>query len=406
MNKTVVIGITSGIAAYKVLDLIKLLKKEGIDVHVIMTKSAMKMVSSTEFEEVSGNKVNSELFEKDFDYKKILKKRAVDHIELADKADIMVIIPATANTIAKITSGIADDFLTTTLLAITAPVIICPSMNVHMWHNPLVLQNVQKLKSQGYQIINPINGELACGYEGMGRLEDIKIVYQEILKQLQRTDSLKGRKILVTAGGTKEKIDDVRYIANRSSGKMGVAIAEECYLRGGEVLLLRAKNSVIPRYPIRQLEFESSGDLSDLIDKNLKSAYIIFHAAAVADFSTRPVTGKILSSTPLSLKLEENPKILDRIKKINQKIFVVGFKAVYSSYKTEIINEAKKILRTSNSNLIVANDVSQSDRGFEAETNEVYLVTKNHEIKLTLDSKRNIAVKLVDFVVDRARGGL
>ena len=186
MKKNILVGVCGGIAAYKILDLIKLLKNEGHEVFVIMTKGAAEMISLRDFEKASGNKGYTNLFEKNFDYKEVLKKRKVEHIELADKTDVMVIVPATANIIGKLSHGIADDFLTTTALAITAPIIICPSMNVNMWGNPLVQENLAKLKSVGYQIIEPTSGMLACGYEGVGRLEKIEIIKDEILKQLNK----------------------------------------------------------------------------------------------------------------------------------------------------------------------------------------------------------------------------
>ena len=257
MEKTVLIGVGSGIAAYKVLDLIKELKNEGLDIFVIMTQSAMKMISPSEFEKATGNKVCTDLFEENFNYKDVLEKRKVEHIELADRADLMVIVPATANLIGKLAYGLSDDFLTTTALAVTSPILVCPSMNVNMWNNPLVKQNVSLLRNNGYQIVEPSSGMLACGYEGKGRLEDVKIIKEEIIRQLNKTDSLKGKKVIVTAGGTIEKIDDVRYITNKSSGKMGVAIAEECYLRGAQVLLLRANRSETPRCIIPEKTFET-----------------------------------------------------------------------------------------------------------------------------------------------------
>ncbi|MEK7096941.1 MAG: flavoprotein, partial [Patescibacteria group bacterium] len=195
MRKNILIGISSGIAAYKVLDLIKLLKNEGNEVFVIMTKGVVAMFPLQDFEKASGNRVFVNLFEKNFNYRDVLKKRKVEHIELTDKADVMVIAPATANIIAKLAHGIADDFLTTSALAFSRPIIICPSMNVNMWGNPIVQENLAKLKSVGYQVVEPASGMLACGYEGVGRLEDVEIINKEIIKLLKRNDSLKGKKI-------------------------------------------------------------------------------------------------------------------------------------------------------------------------------------------------------------------
>jgi phosphopantothenoylcysteine decarboxylase/phosphopantothenate--cysteine ligase len=400
MKKTVVIGVSSGIAAYKEIDLIKLLKKDDLEVFVVMSQNAVKMISPDEFESASGNKVFIELFKKGFNFKTVLEKRKVDHIDLADKADLIVIVPATANTIAKIAHGIADDFLTTTLLAVTSPVIVCPSMNVNMWQNPLVQQNVSKLKNIGYQIIEPVKGMLACGYEGKGRLEDINLIKEEIMRQLNRAKSLSGKKVIVTAGGTLEKIDSVRYITNKSSGKMGIAIAEECYLRGADVLLLRAKSSVTPRYLITEEVFETAEELSNIIENQISNCNMFFHVAAVSDFQIAgAIDGKISSKKGIALQLKPRQKILDNLKKLNPKMDLIAFKAEYGLGKSEMIRVAYKRLQEAKADAIVANDISRSDRGFQADTNEAYVVLKNGEYhKIPLSSKREVASELVDFV--------
>lgn len=216
-NKTVVvIGISSGIAAYKILDLIKILKAGDCEIYVIMTKHAAMMVDSEEFAKISGHKVYIDLFPKGFDYRKVLKTREVEHIQLADSASLFIIAPATANIIAKIAVGVADDFLTTSLLATIAPVFIYPSMNPHMWSNPIVQENIKKLKQIGYHIFSPATGLLACGYQGMGRLPDVKFIAEEIFQFLKQENKLKGKKIIVTAGGTVEEIDKVRVITNKA----------------------------------------------------------------------------------------------------------------------------------------------------------------------------------------------
>lgn len=400
MKKTVVVGISSGIAAYKAIELIKLLKDSGLEVFVVMSQNAVKMISPDDFKKASGNKVFVELFEKGFNFKNVLKNRKVDHVDLADKADLMVIVPATANTIAKIANGIADDFLTTTLLAVKSPVIICPSMNVNMWQNPLVQKNVTQLKNLGYQIIEPVRGMLACGYEGKGRLEDINLIKEEIMRQLERTKSLSGKKVIVTAGGTLEKIDSVRYITNKSSGKMGVAIAEECYLRGADVLLLRAKSSVTPRYLITEEVFETADELAEVIENKISDCDMFFHVAAVSDFQIAgAVDGKISSKKTFNLKLKPREKILDNLKKLNPKMFLVAFKAEHGLSEPELTKSAYKRLGESNADVIVANDISRSDRGFQADMNEVYVVLKNGKYhKIPLSSKREVALELVDFV--------
>lgn len=396
----ILIGVAGGIAAYKVLDLIKLLKKEGCNIFVIMTKGATEMISFLDFEKASGNKVYINLFEKDFDYREVLKKRKVEHIELADKTDVMVIAPATANVIAKLAHGIADDFLTTTALAVTSPIIICPSMNVNMWRNQLVQENINKLKSVGYQVIEPTAGLLACGYKGVGKLESVKVIKDEVLRQIQRSNSLKGKKVIITAGGTSEKIDEVRSITNRSSGKMGVALAEECYLRGADVLLLRAKNSVKPRYLIKERIFETAEELLYLIKVNIKDTDLFFQVAAVSDFKVdRLVKGKLSSDSSINLKLIPQIKIIDQIKKLSPKIKLIAFKAEYGLTEKELIEEGIKKLKDSKADFVIANDISRSDRGFESDNNEVFIISKDKSVKkILLTSKREVSKQIVDCI--------
>lgn len=400
MKKTIILGITGSIAAHKSLKLIELLKKEGIDVFVIMTKPAEKIIEPSMFEKASGKKIYTKLFENGFDAKKVLKKRKVEHIELAKKASLMVIAPATANTIAKLANGVADDYLTTVALAFTSQIIICPAMNSNMWENQAVLENINKLKSRGLLIIEPILGELACGSKGNGRLEDVNIIKDEILRQLNRTTSLKGKKIIVTAGGTVEKIDEIRYITNRSSGKMGARIAEECFLRGANVLLLRAKNAVKPNYLIKEKTFSTSEDLLKLIRENIKDSSIIFHSAAVSDFQIgESFKGKISSNQNLVLKLKPREKILNNIKVVNPKIKLIAFKAEYGLAEKEMIRRAKITLKESSSDAIIANDVSKKDRGFEADNNEVFVVLPDRTTKhFALSTKKEIAKNIVDYL--------
>lgn len=401
MNKTVVIGITSSIAAFKIFELVRDLKADGINVFIIMTKHASQMVDPAEFEKISGNKVSFELFEKCFDYKNILKNRKVDHIEIAQKADVFIVAPATANTIAKIAYGIADDFLTTALLATKAPVIICPTMNTNMWNNPVVEENIVKLKNKGYQIIEPMEGMLACGIEGKGKLADISIIKEEINLLLARSNSLKGKKIIITSGGTSEKIDEIRYITNRSSGKMGAAIAEECYLRGADVLFLRALNSVKPRYQIPEKQFVSTEELYELVKKNVVNSDAIFHVAAVSDFKAdQPAMGKISSNQTINLKLVPLIKISDQIKKINPDIKLIIFKAEYNLTEKELIKSAEIKLEDSQADAIIANDVSRKDRGFEADSNEVLVVNKQKVHKIPFSSKREVGKEIVKYLLD------
>ena len=393
-KKTVVVGITSGIAAYKVLDLIKLLWKDQCNVVVVMTKSASQMVSKEEFEKACGNKVYTDLFEKDFDYKKVLQSLEVDHICVADMADVVVIAPATANIIGKMAHGIADDFLTTMLLASQAPILVFPSMNVHMWQHPAVLENVSILRKRGITIIEPDEGALACGYEGKGRLPEVEEIHKEITKLLKKTQSLQGKKIIVTAGGTKEPIDGVRYISNNASGKMGAAIAESCFLQGAEVLLVRSKTSISTRYDIKQILFETADELSEILKREVKKYDVLFQTAAVSDFIVENKNkGKLDSKKSIFLKLSPREKIIAQIKKWHPKITLIVFKAVWGGLE--------KKLEESNADAVVINDVSQSDRGFQSDDNEVIIISKNKEKKkISLKSKRDVAEELVSFLLN------
>ena len=400
MKSNVVLGISSGIAAYKTLNLIKELRKKNIEVYVIMTKKATQMISPKEFEKASGNKVFVELFEENFDYKRVLKEREVEHIALADKADVMVLAPATANLIAKLANGFADDFLTTTTLAVTAPIILCPSMNVNMWHNPVVSENITKLRSLGYIIINPTAGMLACGYEGVGRLAETQDIKDEILRELQTAKSLQGKKIIVTAGGTTEKIDDVRFITNRSSGKMGIAIAQECYMRGADVLLLRAKNTVMPRYHIKEKIFSTVEELFELINQHINEYAFIYHTAAVSDFKVKnKINGKVSSNKAVTLELKPQIKIIEHIKQINPNIRLIAFKAEFESDRNKLEKSALAKLKQTDADAVIVNDISKKDRGFEADTNEVLIELANGKNKFfPLASKKQIAEQIITYI--------
>src|SRR3990167_2693469 len=248
-DNNIVIGVTGGIACYKSLDLIKELRKNGANVHVIMTESAMHLVDIKDFEKASGNEVQTNLFHPKINYADYIKKnKPIKHISLADIADLFLICPATANVIGKIANGIADDLLSTSIMATNASVLICPAMNVKMWKNKIMQENVKKLKNMNYEFVDPEYGELACGYKGVGRLANLDKIIDRIKIIIERRSNLKGKKIIVTAGATSEEIDPVRVITNKSSGKMGVYIAEEAFLRGADVTLIRGTNSVEPQY--------------------------------------------------------------------------------------------------------------------------------------------------------------
>lgn len=399
MKKTVVVGVTGGIAAFKILELIKRLRAQGHRVIVIMTRSAAQIVSPKDFENVSGNKVLTELFKDGFDYKEILKRRKVEHVELAQSASLIVVTPATANVIAKLAGGIADDYLTTTILAATCPVVLCPSMNVSMWHHPATQKNIEILTSFGYHIIDPDSGMLACGYEGQGRLASIERIFQEIKQYMQKGESLKGKRIIVTAGGTKEPIDDVRFITNKSSGKMGVALAESCFLRGADVLLLRSNSSVRPRYNLKEKIFETADELKHILLKEVPMTDVCIHTAAVSDYVIPKMKSKLASDRSYTIRLTPRKKILDQIKKRNPKIFLMAFKAEVGLSNKQLIKEAQKRQKESRADVIVANHVGLPHLGFESDDNEVFIIDKKQTVTHVPKSpKRIVAEKIINHI--------
>ena len=396
----IIIGIASGIAGYKIAGLIKLLKKKDYQVEVVMTETAVKMFGTEMFQKETGKPVFHLLLEKDFDYREIVERREVDHIKLADRADLLLIAPITANTIAKLAGGFADNFLTTLSLAVTCPIVICPSMNVHMWENLQTRENLDKLKKRGFIIIPPDSGDLACGYTGVGRLRDIKKIAGILENLLKKSKQLSGRKILVTAGATMEAIDSVRYITNRGSGKMGLAIAREAKRRGAEVLLLRSQKAVSDPF-VPEKTFSSGGQLKKLLEIYAPVHDIIFHSAAVGDYMPeKTYKGKIESNRSLNLKLIQTEKLIAGIKKINPGIKLIGFKAVFGKSRDEMKKIAQDLFRRSQADFIAVNDVSRKDSGFEVDENEIFLVTKKGiMVKLKKAAKQEIAAKLLEMTV-------
>ncbi len=401
-GKTVVIGVTGGIACYKVLGLIKELRRNRADVRVIMTEAATHLANIKDFENASRNEVQTNLFHPGINFAEYIKKnKPINHISLADTADLFLICPATANVIGKIANGISDDLLTTSITATIAPVLICPAMNVKMWKNPITQENVSKLRKLNYHFAEPEYGELACGYKGVGRLAKLDKIVERIELLIKQRNDLKGKKILVTAGATFEEIDPVRVITNKSSGKMGNMIAEQAFLRGADVLLLRGHNSAESRYNLNEEKFSTVNDLFNKIKKNLKDFDIVIHAAAVSDFEiNNKINKKIKSDKELHLELAPTTKILENLKKLNKKIFLVGFKAEYNFSKNELVESAYKLLKSSDSDLIVANDVGKKNVGFDVDTNEVFIVDGKKKVEhIELSDKRIVADRLLDRVI-------
>lgn len=397
--QTILIGVSSGIAAFKVISLVGSLRKKRYNIMVIMTEHAKKMISVKELEKASGNKVAIELFPNGFDYKKILKERKVEHISLADMASVICIVPATANIIAKVSNGIADDLLSTTLLASNASLLFCPSMNVNMWNNKITQQNILKLKKIGAFFVDPCSGMLACGYKGKGRLANVKEIEKEIIKLAEKRKELLGKKVIVTAGGTEEDIDSVRVVTNKSSGKMGIRIAEELVKRGAEVTLIRGRTDIDPTVLLKDIKIRTADELFRNIKKEIKNKDIMVHAAAVSDFLIRnKAKGKIKSNKELSLELMPNTKIFEKIKGMKKNIFLIGFKAEYKLSEERLKKRAFNSLKKAKADMIVANDVGKN-KVFGSDFNEVIIIGKNKKSKkIKRSDKKVIAEKIVDEI--------
>jgi phosphopantothenoylcysteine decarboxylase/phosphopantothenate--cysteine ligase len=396
-SQHVLIGVSGGIAAVKIPLLIGSLKRDDISIDVIETSSATHILPPAVISDVLGKPVYTHMYPPDFDPHAVLAARQVEHISLARNTSLFVIVPATANIIAKLAGGIADDYLTTTALAVTCPVLICPSMNTNMWKHPATQENVQKLRSLGYHVFPPDCGDLACGDIGEGRLPDIDAIAHEVRLLLHQTRSLAGKRVLVTTGGTTETIDSVRTISNRSSGKMGIAIAEACFLAGATVTILRSTSSVSSRYGIQEFTFETALDLETLMNKHIPETDICFHVAAVSDFSVKnPKEGKHSSTTPVTLELEPRKKLLDEIKGMNPTVFLVAFKAEYGLENSKLVSVAAHRMEECEADLIIANDVGRIGVGFQSDNNEVIVISKNGKIDiLSRASKTEIARQIV-----------
>jgi phosphopantothenoylcysteine decarboxylase / phosphopantothenate---cysteine ligase len=393
-NKNILLGVTGGIAAYKAVELLRLFKKAGAGVNVLMTGSAQKFVGKTTFEVLSENPVLSDLF---FD-----TESSVKHIELATRADAVIIAPATANTIAKLAHGIADDAFSTTLLAVTCPVLICPSMNTDMYQNIRVQRNLDILEKDGWHILDPDSGVLACKTVGAGRLPDPWFIFDRVGAMLVKKD-LKGKKILISAGPTVEPLDPVRFISNHSSGKMGYAIARAAEKRGGLVTLVSGPVNIDPPVGVGCIDVQTCEEMAMQMLANLDQADIIIKVAAVADYKPiDPKTRKIKkkeNEKNLSILLTKNPDILKQIaKKKTSDQFLVGFAAETDDLeKNARLKMAKK-----NLDMIAANIVGSSDSGFKTDTNKVKLFFKDgSSFDIPLMEKDKVADILIDHVIEK-----
>ncbi|MEW6607154.1 MAG: bifunctional phosphopantothenoylcysteine decarboxylase/phosphopantothenate--cysteine ligase CoaBC [bacterium] len=383
-GKNIILGITGSIAAYKSAEITSQLVKLGANITVIMTKSAIQFISPLTLQTISKNKVITDLFE-------IPASSGVEHITLVDKADIFLIAPATANIIGKIACGIADDFLTTFALACHCPILIAPAMNEKMYLNPMVQVNIKKLKSYGIQFIEPEEGILACGEKGLGRLARVDKILTGIDSILNSSSLLKGKKILVTAGGTREPIDPIRYIGNRSSGKMGYALALAAKEFGAEVTLISAPTQLEPPQGVKTIFVETALQMQDEVLKAFPEVDVVISAAAVADFSPVQVAPQKIKKTTssLSLELKKTPDILAELGKKKKDKILIGFAAESEN----LILNAKKKLKEKNLDLIVVNDIKT---GFGQDTNQVTIITRDDRIEeLPLLPKKEIARRIL-----------
>lgn len=392
-GKTVVIGVSGGIAVYKALDVVSGLKKLGATVKVMMTKSATEFVAPLTFQTISQNPVATSMFDEP-------KAWEIQHISLAKAADIVAILPATANIIGKIANGIADDIVSTTVMATTAPVIIAPAMNTNMYQNPILKRNIAALKELGYLFINPASGRLACGDTGEGKLAGVDTIIEAIKNALlYPKKDLIGKKILVTAGPTREAIDPVRYITNHSSGKMGYAIAKAALLRGADVTLVSGPVSITPPEGARVISVTSAQEMFESVMENANDCDIIIKAAAVADYRPESTSqNKIKKGADMSISLSQNPDILKSLgEKFGGEKTLVGF-----CMETEnLIENANKKLSSKNLDFIVANSLTKEGAGFEADTNIVTIIDKNgNKTDIPLSPKEEIANKILDKIID------
>lgn len=396
-GKTILLGVSGGIAAYKAAAICSKLAQAGADVRVIMTESATKFIAPLTFQTLSRHDVIVDTFdEKD--------ASVVSHIDLADRADLAVIAPATANMIAKLALGIADDMLSTTLLATTAPLLVAPAMNVHMYAHPAVQANMNTLADRGALFVEPGTGQLACGYVGKGRLEEPEQIVEAIRRFFADKELLRGKKLLVTAGGTVERIDPVRYLTNDSSGKMGFAIAEAAHLMGAEVTLVCGKATAAPPQGVRLIQVESAVQMLDAVVERMPETDIIIKAAAVADYRPAEQADQKIKKKDeeMTIKLVKNPDILQTIGSMKTTQFIVGFAA-----ETEKIDEyALDKLKRKNCDLLVANDVTQEGAGFGTDTNVVRIYDAGGLVEaLPVMTKREVAQQLLAHVAERMKKG-
>ncbi|MCK5447520.1 MAG: bifunctional phosphopantothenoylcysteine decarboxylase/phosphopantothenate--cysteine ligase CoaBC [Gemmatimonadetes bacterium] len=391
-GRRVLLVVSGGIAAYKSAILVRRLRQSGARVDVVMTASAEKMVGATTFQALSGRPVLTELW-----------TDPLAHVELGREADLAIVAPATANILAKMAHGIADDMATSTLLAAACPVLVCPAMNLRMWSNPATEANVQTLAARGVHIVGPEDGELAEGEEGPGRMSEPEIIFLTAARLLRRESSLAGRKVVVTAGPTLAPVDPVRFLGNRSSGRMGLALASAAWLRGADVVLIAGPTSVSPPHGPRLVRVETSGEMGEVLNRELSDAAVLIMAAAVSDFLVPSPSEKKIKRgdrDTLEIRLEPGPDLLMATRELRETagVLTLGF-----ALETENpVGNARRKLEDKGLDMVAVNEAGRADRGAEAETNQVTLIDAQGLIEeLPLMSKVEVAERLLDHVEDR-----
>ena len=395
-GKTVLLGVTGSIAAYKIAYLASALKKLHAQVHVLMTRNATNFINPITFETLTGNKCLVETFDRNFQFQ-------VEHVSIAKQADVVMVAPASANVIGKLAHGIADDMLTTTVMACKCKKIISPAMNTNMYENPVVQDNLKILKHYGYEVIEPASGYLACGDTGAGKMPEPETLKEHILREIAREKDLKGQKILVTAGPTQESIDPVRYITNHSSGKMGYAIAREAMLRGAEVTLVSGPCAITPPPFVKVVPIVTARDMFEAVTSVSREQDIIIKAAAVADYRHAVVYNEKVKKKDgqMSIELEKTDDILQYLGEHKQPgQFLCGF----SMETQNMIGNSRAKLQKKNLDMVAANNLKVAGAGFQGDTNVLTLITQDEDVSLQLMSKEDAAGLILDKILSLRTG--
>jgi phosphopantothenoylcysteine decarboxylase/phosphopantothenate--cysteine ligase len=391
----IALGVTGGIAAYKAAEIVRLLQDRGIRVQVVMTRAAQEFVRPLTFAALSGEKVITSMFASG-DGQQPNIDSAIEHIAVAQSIDALVVAPATADVLAHFAQGIASDFLTTLYLATTSPVVVAPAMNVNMWSHPATQANLQILRQRGVKIVEPDAGYLACGMTGPGRLAENEAIVAAVMEALGAAQDLASETVLITAGPTREKIDPVRYLTNRSSGRMGYALAEAALRRGARVLLVSGPTSLTPPGAAEVTRIESTQEMRDAVLKLLPQASIVIKTAAVSDYRPKSAAGqKLKRKGPMALELEATPDILKELSEKKASQLIVGFAA-----ETEnVLENARQKLLSKNLDAIVVNDVSRAGLGFDSDRNAVTIITRDEVVEVPENTKWEVAQRVLDQIV-------